>query len=136
MSRRWPLRKRINVTIGLSAASVLVYLLYRGAGSAVVIDFVYGWVYMVTTLAFLELAAKTCPPHIEGTFFALLMSVYNAGMQGSQWAGGHLYDAIGFERLVLISTVTTALIWLFVPLVPIDAIEARSRAEASVVPAG
>jgi hypothetical protein len=58
------------------------------------------------------------------------MSVYNAGMQGSQWLGGHLYDAIGVERLVLISTVTTALIWLIVPLVPIDAIEARSRAEA------
>jgi MFS family permease len=131
LSRRWPLRRRINVAIGLSAVSVLVYLLYRGAGSAVVIDFAYGWVYMVTTLAFLELAAKVCPPHIEGTFFALLMSIYNAGMQGSQWAGGHLYDAIGFERLVLISTVTTALVWLIVPLVPIDAIEARSRAEAA-----
>jgi MFS family permease len=133
MSRRWPLRRRINVTIGLSAASMLQYLLYRGAASAMVIDFTYGWVYMVTTLAFLELAAKACPPHIEGTFFALLMSVYNAGMQGAQWAGGHLYDAIGFERLVLISTVTTAVIWALVPFVPIDAIEARSREEAAVV---
>jgi predicted MFS family arabinose efflux permease len=121
------------VTIGLSAASMLQYLLYRGAASAMVIDFTYGWVYMVTTLAFLELAAKACPPHIEGTFFALLMSVYNAGMQGAQWAGGHLYDAIGFERLVLISTVTTAVIWALVPFVPIDAIEARSREEAAVV---
>ncbi len=131
ISRRWPLRTRINVTIGLSAASMLIYLLYRGAGSALVIDFTYGWVYMVTTLAFLELAAKACPSHIEGTFFALLMSVYNAGMQGSQWVGGHLYDAIGFHRLVLISTATTAVIWLFVPLVPIDAIEARSRDEVA-----
>jgi MFS family permease len=130
LSRRWPLRRRINVTIGLSAVGTLVYLLYRGPGSAIAIDFAYGWVYMVTALAFLELAAKACPPHIEGTFFALLMSVYNAGLQGSQWAGGHLYDAIGFERLVLISVVTTAGIWLFVPLVPIDAIEARSRQEA------
>jgi predicted MFS family arabinose efflux permease len=110
---------------------VLVYLLYRGPWSAIVIDFAYGWVYMVTALAFLELAARACPPHVEGTFFALLMSVYNAGMQGSQWVGGHLYDAIGFEWLVLISTVSTVVVWLLVPLVPIDAIEARSRHEAA-----
>ena len=35
---------------------------------------------------------RPCPPHVEGAFFALLMSVYNAGIQGSQWTGGHLYD--------------------------------------------
>jgi MFS family permease len=137
VSRQWPLRRRINVTIGLSALGVLVYLLYRGPWSAAVIDFAYGWVYMVTALAFLELAAKACPPHVEGTFFALLMSVYNAGMQGSQWVGGHLYDAIGFEPLVLLSTVSTVVVWLLVPLVPIDAIEARSReAAAAPLPAG
>jgi MFS family permease len=131
LSRRWPLRRSIVVSIGLSTASALTYLLYRGPVSAVVIDTVYGWVYMITTLAFLELAAKTCPPHVEGTFFALLMSVYNAGMTGSQWVGGHLYDYLGFERLVVVSAVTTALAVLLVPLVRIEAIEARSRAAAT-----
>jgi predicted MFS family arabinose efflux permease len=132
LSRRWPLRRSIAVSIGLSAASLLAYLLYRGPLSAIVIDFVYGWVYMVTTLAFLELAAKACPRHVEGTFFALLMSVYNAGMTIAQWTGGHLYDRVGFQRLVLISTVTTVLTWLLIPLVRIDAIEAKARAEAAV----
>jgi predicted MFS family arabinose efflux permease len=127
LSRRWPLRRTINVTIGLSTAGTLVYLLYRGPWSGIAIDVLYGWVYMVTTLAFLDLAAKACPPQVEGTFFALLMSIYNAGMQVSQWAGGHLYDAIGFERLVLISAVSTAITWLLVPLVRIEAIEARAR---------
>ena len=88
----------------------------------------------MTSLALLELAAKSCPSHIEGTFFALLMSVYNAGVQGSQWAGGHLYDTIGFVPLVLVSTATTAVIWLLVPLVPIDAIEVRARATAPPAP--
>jgi predicted MFS family arabinose efflux permease len=72
---------------------------------------------------------------VEGTFFALLMSVYNAGMQGSQWVGGHLYDAIGFERLVVISVVTTALTWVLVPLVHIEAIEASSRHAVAGEPA-
>jgi MFS family permease len=130
LSRRWPLLRTINVTIGLSAVWTLVYLLYRGPWSGLAIDFTYGWVYMVTTLAFLELAAKACPGQIEGTFFALLMSVYNAGIQVSQWAGSHLYDMLGFERLVLISTLATALTWLLVPLVRIEAIEERARSQA------
>jgi predicted MFS family arabinose efflux permease len=54
------------------------------------------------------------------------MSVYNAGMQVSQWSGGHLYDRIGFGPLVLVSAVTTALAWLLVPLVRIDEV-GRSR---------
>jgi MFS family permease len=83
LSRRWPLRRSIVASIGLSTVSLLAYLFYRGPAAAVVIDVAYGWVYMVTTLAFLELAAKACPPHVEGTFFALLMSVYNVGMTAS-----------------------------------------------------
>jgi MFS family permease len=131
LARRWPLRRALVAAIGLSGAGTLVYLLYRGPWSAVAIDFAYGWVYMVTNLAFLDLAAKACPRRVEGTFFALLMSVTNLGTQGSQWAGGHLYDLIGFERLVLLSTATTLLSWAFVPLVRVDAIEAKAQEEAA-----
>jgi predicted MFS family arabinose efflux permease len=135
LSRRWPLRRSIVASIVLSTAATLLYLLYRGPWSAVAIDVVYGWVYMITTLAFLELAAKACPRHVEGTFFALLMSVYNAGSQVSQWSGGHLYDRVGFMPLVVISSVFTILTLLLVPLVRIGTIEARARAEAAAAPA-
>jgi MFS family permease len=131
LSRRWPLRRTINVTIGLSTVWTLVYLLYRGPWSGAAIDFTVGWVYMVTTLAFLDLAAKACPRQVEGTFFALLMSVYNAAAQVSQWAGGHLYVMIGFAPLVLISSLATALTWLLVPLVHIEAIEGRDPGRSS-----
>ncbi len=40
---------------------------------------------------------------MEATFFALLMSVYNAGQQLSRVLGGYLYDRVGFAPLVLIS---------------------------------
>jgi MFS family permease len=131
LSRRWPLQRSIVVTIVLSTASTLAYLLYRGPWSAIVIDTVYGWVYMVTTLAFLELAAKACPKRVEGTFFALMTSVYNAGVQFSQWSGGHLYDVIGFESLVVVSTLATLVTVVLVPLVRIDVIEAKAAAEAA-----
>jgi predicted MFS family arabinose efflux permease len=60
------------------------------------------------------------------------MSVYNLGVKGSQITGGYLYDWVGFTTLVWISTVATALTWLLVPLIRIDRIEARARAESRV----
>lgn len=46
----------------------------------------------------LVLAAKLCPPGIEGTFFALLMSVDNLGMMSSAWVGGVLLKLTGVRR--------------------------------------
>ena len=93
-----------------------------------IIDVLFGCIGMTTQLAFLDLAAKACPKHAEGTFFALLMSVYNLGTQGSQVMGGWLYDSIGYTPLVLISATMTGMAWLLVPLLNIPEIERRARA--------
>ena len=127
LSRRLPLRPLINMAIGCGTASTLAYLLYRDASSALVIDGTMGAVTMIALLAFLDLAAKACPPRVEATFFALLMSVYNLGTGLSQWTGGTLYETLGWTAMVLIGALTTASVWLLVPLVHIDAIEAAAR---------
>jgi MFS family permease len=130
LSRKAPLKRLINLSIGMSVVGTLAYLAYRGVWSALIIDTVYGGASMITQLAFLDLAAKSCPRRVEATFFALLMSVYNGGQQGSQVIGGYLYDGLGYTPLVLISTALTALAWFLVPLVKIDRIEARARRAA------
>jgi len=127
VSRRVPLTRLINLSIGIAVAGTLAYLLYRGHVSAIIIDVVFGCVGMVTQLAFLDLAAKSCPRRLEATFFALLMSVYNGGSQLSQNVGGRLYDSFGYTPLVLISTAFTAAAWLLVPLVRIERIEAKAK---------
>jgi MFS family permease len=127
LSRRMPLTRLINLSIGVGVAGTLAYLVYRDAWSALVIDISFGCIGMITQLAFLDLAAKSCPRHIEATFFALLMSVFNGGSQLSQNVGARLYDSLGYTPLVLISTAFTAAAWLLVPLVKIDRIEARAR---------
>ncbi|HXJ85123.1 MAG TPA: MFS transporter [Candidatus Methylomirabilis sp.] len=131
LSRKVPLRRLINLSIGIGVVSTLAYLMYRGTWSALVIDTIFGGVGMITQLAFLDLAAKSCPSRVEATFFALLMSVFNGGAQGSQVVGGYLYDWLGYTPLVLISSAFTALAWLLVPLVKIDRIEAQARHSAS-----
>jgi predicted MFS family arabinose efflux permease len=133
LSRRVPLTRLINFSIGAGVIGTLAYLVYRGPVSALVIDVVFGCVGMLTQLAFLDLAAKSCPRRVEATFFALLMSVYNGGTQISQNIGGQLYDSFGFTPLVLISAAFTGVAWLLVPLVKIDRIE--DKAKQAEVPA-
>ncbi len=128
LSRRVSLQRVIVWAIGVGVVGTLAYLLYRDATSAVIIDTVFGCIGMTTQLAFLDLAARACPKHAEGTFFALLMSIYNLGVQGSQVTGGLLYDSIGYTPLVLISAAMTAMAWLLVPLLNIPEIERRARA--------
>jgi MFS family permease len=127
LSRQVPLKRLINASIGMGVAGTLAYLLYRDAWSAVVIDTVFGGVSMITELAFLDLAAKSCPRRVEATFFALLMSVFNAGNQSSRVVGAYLYDWLGYTPLVLISTAFTAAAWFLVPLVKVERIEAKAR---------
>lgn len=130
LSRRVPLRRLIVWSIGAAIVATLAYLLYDSWTAALIIDSVFGVVGMITQLAFLDLAAKACPARVEASFFALLMSVYNLGVKGSQITGGYLYDTLGFTPLVLISATVTALAWFLVPLVKIEQIEAKARAEA------
>jgi MFS family permease len=127
LSRRLSLKRLIVLGIGLAVAGTLAYVGYRGAVSAIVIDALYGCTGMIVQLAFLDLAAKACPRRVEGTFFALLMSVYNGGSQLSQNVGGRLYDWVGYTPLILISAGMTALAWLLLPLVRAERIEARAR---------
>lgn len=46
----------------------------------------------------LVLSAKLCPSGIEGTFFALLMSIDNVGLLSSQWGGGLLLHLLNVTR--------------------------------------
>src|SRR5207244_11994536 len=131
LSRRVELKRLISLAITIAVVGTLAYLLYRDRASAIAIDIVFGCVGMITQLAFLDLAAKACPRRVEATFFAPLISVYNIGQQLSQNVGARLYDAVGYTPLVYISAVATALAWVLVPLVKIDQIEARARAEAT-----
>ncbi|THG22372.1 hypothetical protein TEA_012592 [Camellia sinensis var. sinensis] len=46
----------------------------------------------------LVLSSKLCPPGIEGTLFALLMSIDNAGLLTSSWGGGLLLHVLKVTR--------------------------------------
>ncbi len=132
LARRVPLHRLLNVSIGVGVVGTLAYLIYRDWISALLIDTFFGSVGMVMQLVILDLAAKACPRRVEATFFAFLMSVYNAGQQLSQNVGARLYESLGFTPLVLISAATTAAAWLLVPLLDVRRIEDQAHLENRV----
>ncbi len=134
-SKTIPLRRLLHVAIAAGVLSTLAYFGYVNRAAAMAIALVFGGVGMIIQLTFLDLAAKACPKQAEGTFFALLMSIYNGGGQLSQNVGGRLYDLVGFHTLILISAGCTALCWFLLPLVRVEDIEARAREQAAGAPA-
>jgi predicted MFS family arabinose efflux permease len=126
LSRRVPLKRIMHLSIALGVITTLGYLLYRGPISALIITVVFGALSMIINLAFLDLAAKACPPRVEATFFAALMSVYNLGVQLAENVGARLYEVVGYEWLVWIAAAMTALTWLLMPLVRFDRIDAKA----------
>ncbi len=134
-SKSFPFRWLIHFAIAAGVIATLAYLGYAGHASALALALGFGGVGMIIQLTFLDLAAKACPKQAEATFFALLMSVYNGGVQVSQIVGGWLYDRVGFTNLVLISAAFTAAAWFLLPFLKVKEIEARAKQEALVSPA-
>lgn len=52
----------------------------------------------VKWMPLLVLSSKLCPSGIEGTFFALLMSIDHVGMLTSTWAGGFVLHILHVTR--------------------------------------
>jgi MFS family permease len=128
LSRLVSLHRLIVFSIAISTVGTLAYLFYNGVASAIAIDTLFGGVGMITQVAFLDLAARSCPKHAEGTFFALMASVFNLGTQGSQIVGGYVYEWTSYSTLVWISAAMTGATYFLLPLVNIPEIEARARA--------
>ena len=125
-AKRVSLRFLLHGSVGCSVLATLVYVGVGGKTSLLVISFAYGFIYMITNLTQLELAARYCPTAAAGTVFALLMSLANLSVSLSSIVGGHLYEAwrpaLGTGRaytlLVVVGASFTALGWLLIPLFP------------------
>jgi len=126
--RRLPLRLTLIGGILLNAAAGLLYLGYRSAAAALIIDTTAGFVVAIGTLPLYDLAVRATPAGSESFGYALMMSVRNVALFGvSDVLGSLLYGRfhVGFERLVWINAGSSAAVLLFVPLLPSALLAAR-----------
>jgi hypothetical protein len=85
----------------------------------------------------MDLAVRSTPPGCESLGFALMMSARNFALGGSDVIGSWLIDSRGwvFHQLVWLNAGTTALILLFIPLLP-RAVMTRKDGDVVAGPAG
>ncbi len=76
---------------------------------------ILGIIGSITFLVMLNAAALASPRYSEGTTFAALMSFWNIGIGGSDALGGFLFDKIGLQPLIIVSTIFTAAAWFILP---------------------
>jgi predicted MFS family arabinose efflux permease len=77
--------------IGMALVS-LTYVFYRGALSVTVVEILFGFATVFFRSALFDLIARTCPPHVEATTYAIFLSFFDIAMYGSNAVGGKLYD--------------------------------------------
>ncbi|XP_048539289.1 probable folate-biopterin transporter 2, partial [Triticum urartu] len=65
---------------------------------AVIDEGVAKMINRIKWMPLLVLSSKLCPPGIEGTFFALLMSIDNIGVLTASWIGGLLLHLLRITR--------------------------------------
>jgi hypothetical protein len=120
LCRRLTLRTLLILCMSLGTVANLGYLFYSSVGRAQVIDGLNGFGYTLAELALMDLAVRATPACSEGLGFALMISVRNFALFGTDWFGSKLLDSyhVPFDSLVLANSVTTAITVPLVLLLP------------------
>ncbi|WOG83989.1 hypothetical protein DCAR_0103168 [Daucus carota subsp. sativus] len=87
---------------------------------AVIDESIYQMTAKLKWMPLLVLSSQLCPSGIEGTFFALLMSIDNAGVFSSTWGGGLLLHLTNVTRTQFDNLWLAILIRNVLRLVPIS----------------
>jgi len=127
--RRITLRWLLIVSIAVNALGTLLYLGY-GYRSAPLIHGVGGLIGIWSELALMDLAVRATPRGCESMGFSLMMSARNLALGGSDVIGSWLLDSRGwhFAELVWLNAITTAIVLVFVPLLPPAIVNRRDSA--------
>ncbi len=120
LCRRVSLRSLLIWCIIAATILNLGYLFYFSFDYAMIIDGLNGLGYTLAELALLDLAVRATPPGCEGLGFALMVSVRNLALSGTDWFGAGLLDhyQIPFSSLVIANSLTTLLAAPLVLLLP------------------
>jgi len=126
--RRLPLRWSLFGGIVLSAAAALLYLAYRSATAALVIEALVGLIGSLGALPVYDLAARAAPKGSESFGFALMMSIRSIALFViSDPLGSLLYGRyhLGLGQLALVNAGSTLAVLLLIPLLPAALIDPR-----------
>ncbi len=105
--------KIVRASVWIGAPLSLLYLFYRGTVPIVLLTVLFSLTGVVFRLAWMDLAAKSCPEGAEATVFAAYMAVFNIAASASNTLGGKLYEGLAsahgaYAAMAMLSLIGTA----------------------------
>ena len=94
-SRRLPIRSMVWGAYLMDCSIYLSLMFLHGQTSAIVITFVGGTIGMIYNLCLMTLAARACPPKIEGTIYGLVIATIGLAGSLGEKLGSTMYDYFG-----------------------------------------
>jgi predicted MFS family arabinose efflux permease len=135
--RRFKLRSLLVVCLLLGAASQFDYYFYDTVHRAYLIESFWGFGWTAADMALMDLAVRATPAGSEGLGFALMMSVRNLSMFGSDWVGSKAMDVyhLQFPTMMLIDGLISLIAVPFIFVLPSIIVDRKdSEEEAAVLP--
>ncbi len=128
--RRFSLRAMLAGSLALGAAGTLPFMFYDSVSRAYAITALSGFVGTLGEVALMDLAVRATPLGSESLGFAVMLSMRNVALFGTDWLGSLMLDKLHlpFNDLVLANAATTALAVPLVYLLP-KALVRRKEAE-------
>jgi MFS family permease len=142
LTRKFNLRTLLFGCLSFATVATLCYAHYNTYEQGMVAEGLYGAGYALAECTLMDLAIRSTPKGSEGLGFALMMSVRNFALYGTDILGSWLMDKyhISFATLVFSNAATTAIAVPLVALLPLamvgykDAIAAAEPALPSSGP--
>ena len=136
LCRRWNLRTLLVLSMAAGTIANLGYLFYSSYERAQFIDGLNGFGYTLAELALLDLAVRATPAGSEGLGFALMVSVRNFALFGTDWFGSMLIESyhVSLDTLIWANSITTAITVPLVFLLPAIIVGRRDaeRSDAAI----
>lgn len=114
--RRTPLRQALYWAIGVGFADILLASFIQNYPNAFAVSLASGILgYMVLLPLFSSAARLAHGTGVEGSLFAILMSVFNFGQAVASFWGGALYEWVGLKALIILTAFLLLPAFLVVP---------------------
>ena len=124
---KFPMKKLLYFMVAFSAATNLFYLYIPNQWFLVLYNLIFGAFGGITFMTLLAFFVKIIPAGNEGLFYALITSTHNFSARGGNWVGGVVYDSLGYNWNVVLSSALTLLCILFIPMLKIDNLKGESN---------
>jgi MFS family permease len=118
--RRYSLRTMLSACIGLHGLTVIAYVFYTSVANAYAISALNAFTGTLGEVALMDLAVRATPRGSESLGFALMVSVRNFALFGTDWLGSLMLDnwKLPFADLVYANAATTLIAAPLVFLLP------------------